>query len=93
MAYGALWIDVHQQGLATAAREGAPKPKGRGNGDIRYRLEIEMPEKLTSEQKEAAEKLLAALGVEDTTLATARFGDGKGGTSVTKLPPLFPKPQ
>jgi methionyl-tRNA synthetase len=42
---------------------------------------------------ETAEKLLAALDAEDTTLAAARFGDGNGGTSVTKLPPLFPKPQ
>lgn len=37
--------------------EGPPKPKGRGNGDIRYRLEIDVPEKLTDEQKEAVEKL------------------------------------
>jgi molecular chaperone DnaJ len=40
--------------------EGAPKPRGRGRGDIRYRLEIEMPEKLTSEQEEAAVKLAEA---------------------------------
>jgi len=40
--------------------EGAPKPKGRGKGDIRYRLEIEIPEKLTAEQEEAAEKLAEA---------------------------------
>ncbi len=39
---------------------GAPKPRGRGMGDIRYRLEIEVPEKLTSEQEEAAEKLAEA---------------------------------
>jgi molecular chaperone DnaJ len=37
--------------------EGAPKPRGRGQGDIRYRLEIEVPEKLTDEQEEAAERL------------------------------------
>jgi molecular chaperone DnaJ len=40
--------------------EGAPKAKGRGKGDIRYRLEIEMPEKLTPEQEEAAERLAEA---------------------------------
>jgi molecular chaperone DnaJ len=45
--------------------EGAPKPKGRGKGDIRYRLEIEMPEKLTKEQEEAAEKLAEAFNGAD----------------------------
>ncbi|MEX2105801.1 MAG: molecular chaperone DnaJ [Solirubrobacterales bacterium] len=37
--------------------EGPPKPKGKGRGDIRYRLEIEIPSKLSEEQSEAAEKL------------------------------------
>ncbi|MEZ5076615.1 MAG: molecular chaperone DnaJ [Solirubrobacterales bacterium] len=37
--------------------EGPPKPKGKGRGDIRYRLEIEVPQELTEEQQEAAEKL------------------------------------
>jgi molecular chaperone DnaJ len=41
--------------------EGAPKPKGRGRGDIRYRLEIDVPEELTEEQVEAVEKLAEAL--------------------------------
>jgi molecular chaperone DnaJ len=45
--------------------EGAPKPKGRGKGDIRYRLEIEMPQKLTKEQEEAAEKLAEAFNGSD----------------------------
>jgi molecular chaperone DnaJ len=45
--------------------EGAPKPRGRGKGDIRYRLEIEMPEKLTKEQEEAAEKLAEAFNGAD----------------------------
>jgi molecular chaperone DnaJ len=45
--------------------EGAPKPKGRGNGDIRYRLEIEMPEKLNAEQEAAAEKLAEAFNGSD----------------------------
>ncbi|MGH2974675.1 MAG: molecular chaperone DnaJ [Solirubrobacterales bacterium] len=45
--------------------EGAPKPKGRGNGDIRYRLEIEMPEELTEEQQEAADKLAEAFNGSD----------------------------
>jgi molecular chaperone DnaJ len=45
--------------------EGAPKAKGRGRGDIRYRLEIEMPEKLTDEQEEAAAKLAEAFNGSD----------------------------
>ena len=45
--------------------EGAPKPKGKGQGDIRYRLEIELPEKLTEEQEEAVEKLAETLNGTD----------------------------
>ena len=45
--------------------EGAPKPRGRGVGDIRYRLEIEVPEKLSKEQSEAAEKLAEAFNGSD----------------------------
>jgi molecular chaperone DnaJ len=44
--------------------EGAPKPRG-GRGDIRYRLEIEVPKKLTAEQREAAEKLAEAFNGAD----------------------------
>ena len=55
-----------RRGPSTAAMqrlrgEGPPKPKGRGRGDIRYRLEIEMPEELTERAEEAAEKLAEAL--------------------------------
>jgi molecular chaperone DnaJ len=45
--------------------EGPPKPRGRGRGDIRYRLEIEIPEKLSAEQEEAAEKLAEAFNGAD----------------------------
>jgi molecular chaperone DnaJ len=45
--------------------EGAPKPRGEGRGDVRYRLEIEMPEKLTEEQEEAAAKLAEAFNGSD----------------------------
>jgi molecular chaperone DnaJ len=45
--------------------EGPPKPKGGGRGDIRYRLEIEVPEELSEEQAEAAEKLAEALNGHD----------------------------
>jgi len=45
--------------------EGAPKPRGRGKGDVRYRLEIEMPEKLNEEQERAAEALAEAFNGSD----------------------------
>jgi molecular chaperone DnaJ len=45
--------------------EGPPRPKGRGNGDIRYRLEIEVPSELSDEQREAAEKLAEAFNGSD----------------------------
>jgi molecular chaperone DnaJ len=45
--------------------EGPPKPKGRGNGDIRYRLEIEIPDELSEEQSEAAAKLAESFNGQD----------------------------
>jgi molecular chaperone DnaJ len=45
--------------------EGPPKAKGKGRGDIRYRLEIEIPGELSDEQSEAAEKLAAAFNGAD----------------------------
>ena len=45
--------------------EGAAKARGSGKGDIRYRLEIEMPEELTPEQEEAAAKLAEAFNGSD----------------------------
>ena len=42
--------------------EGPPRPGGgKGRGDIRYRLEIEIPDELSDEQAEAVEKLAEAL--------------------------------
>ncbi len=42
--------------------EGPPKPGAKkGNGDIRYRLEIEIPKDLSDEQRGAVEKLAEAL--------------------------------
>jgi len=52
--------------------EGPPKPKGRGRGDIRYRLEIDVPEKLSKEQREAAEKLAEAFNGADPRAALMR---------------------
>jgi molecular chaperone DnaJ len=45
--------------------EGPPRPKGKGNGDIRYRLEIAIPSELSEEQSEAAEKLAEAFNGSD----------------------------
>ena len=45
--------------------EGPPKGKGGGRGDIRYRLEIEVPKELTEEQEKAVEELSSALNGHD----------------------------
>jgi molecular chaperone DnaJ len=45
--------------------EGPPRPGGKGNGDIRYRMEIDVPDSLTDEQAEAAEKLAEAMNGSD----------------------------
>jgi molecular chaperone DnaJ len=45
--------------------EGAPKSRGKGQGDIRYRLEIELPGELSDEQAEAVEKLAETLNGAD----------------------------
>jgi molecular chaperone DnaJ len=41
--------------------EGAPKPRGKGRGDIRYRLEIELPEELSEEQRKIVDELAESL--------------------------------
>ena len=41
--------------------EGPPKGKGKGRGDIRYRLEIAVPAELSDEQREAVDKLAETL--------------------------------
>jgi molecular chaperone DnaJ len=46
--------------------EGPPRPGGgRGNADIRYRLEIDIPDELSVEQEEAVEKLAEAMNGAD----------------------------
>jgi molecular chaperone DnaJ len=45
--------------------EGPPKPRGKGRGDIRYRLEIEMPQELTEEQEKAVDELAESLNGSD----------------------------
>ena len=37
--------------------EGPPRPNGRGKGDIHYRVRLEVPKELTSEQREAVKRL------------------------------------
>jgi molecular chaperone DnaJ len=45
--------------------EGPPRTGGKSRADIRYRLEIELPDELTDEQEEAVEKLAEALNGAD----------------------------
>jgi len=45
--------------------EGAPKPRSKSHGDIRYRLEIDVPKELTEDQQEAVDKLAEALNGTD----------------------------
>jgi molecular chaperone DnaJ len=45
--------------------EGAPKPRGKGRGDIRYRLEIELPKELSEEQQKIVDELAEALNGDD----------------------------
>jgi molecular chaperone DnaJ len=45
--------------------EGPPRPKGKGRGDIRYRLEIEVPDELSEEQREAVDQLAERLNGSD----------------------------
>jgi molecular chaperone DnaJ len=45
--------------------EGAPKPRGKGRGDVRYRLEIELPRELSDEQREAVAKLAETMNGAD----------------------------
>ncbi len=52
--------------------EGAPKRGGRGRGDIRYRLEIEIPQKLSKEQREAVDTLAEKLNGDDPRAALLR---------------------
>jgi molecular chaperone DnaJ len=40
---------------------GEGPPRGKGKGDIRYRLEIQMPKELSDEQREAVDKLAETL--------------------------------
>jgi len=45
--------------------EGAPKPRGGGRGDIRYRLEIELPKELNDEQRKIVDDLAESMNGAD----------------------------
>jgi molecular chaperone DnaJ len=45
--------------------EGPPSTSGDGRGDIHYRVELQVPEDLTTEQREAVEKLAESLNGDD----------------------------
>jgi molecular chaperone DnaJ len=45
--------------------EGPPRPQGKGRGDIRYRLEIDVPSELSEEQREAVDQLADRLNGSD----------------------------
>jgi len=45
--------------------EGPPRPRGNGRGDIRYRIQLEIPKELNDEQREAVEKLAQAFNGRD----------------------------
>ena len=60
--------------------EGPPRPKGSGRGDIRYRVQIEVPKELNDEQREAVERLSEAFNGQDPRASllgrAARSGAG-----------------
>lgn len=50
--------------------KGAPKVKGKGTGDLRVRVLVQMPRSMTDEQRAAAEALAATLGNPETVRST-----------------------
>jgi molecular chaperone DnaJ len=63
--------------------EGPPRPGGRGRGDIRYRLEIDVPRDLNREQKQAVDALAEAFNgqnprerlIRDASAASGKVGE------------------
>ena len=74
-----------RQGTTQRLRgEGPPRTGGKGRGDIHYRVQLEVPEELTDEQRDAVEKLAEAFNGsdprEDLLRQAARSaGSGKVG--------------
>lgn len=52
--------------------EGPPRPKGGQRGDIHYRVQLEMPKHLSSEQQAAVEELAKALNGDDPRASLLR---------------------
>jgi len=62
--------------------ERPPRPGGRGRGDIRYRLEIEVPKDLDDEQREALDRFAESMNDHDPRerlLRDARASSASGG--------------
>jgi molecular chaperone DnaJ len=59
--------------------EGPPKPGGRGRGDIRYRLEIEIPRDLSREQRKALGEFSKTLNDHDPRARLLRDARMAGG--------------
>jgi molecular chaperone DnaJ len=59
--------------------EGPPKPGGRTRGDILYRLEIEVPEELTPDQKAALGEFSTAMNDHDPRERLLRDASGREG--------------
>ncbi len=59
--------------------EGPPKPGGRGRGDILYRLEIEVPDKLTRDQRSAVGEFAEAMNDHDPRERLLREASARRG--------------
>jgi molecular chaperone DnaJ len=59
--------------------EGPPKPGGRGRGDILYRLEIEVPDKLTRDQQQALGEFATAMNDHDPRAHLRREASAQEG--------------
>jgi molecular chaperone DnaJ len=60
--------------------EGPVRPKGRGRGDIHYRVQIDVPKELSEEQREAVERLAEAFNGHDPRAALLSDAARSGGS-------------
>jgi molecular chaperone DnaJ len=61
--------------------EGPPKPGSGKRGDIRYRIEIEIPSELSDEQRQAVDQLAAVFGEENPRAAILAGRQGRSEAS------------